>query len=170
MATETLDNPIIIPDMLSLLTYHRILASVKGLDAFPRSEWPNVPLVYYAYHIMVLLGFTFAGVTFLSAFLWLRGKLFHSRWMLWILMLTMPLPYIATLGGWVTAETGRQPWLVYGLLKTADGGSPSLNSGNALFTLIGYSGLYFIVGLLYLLLVSKAIAHGPHPATAEAQA
>jgi cytochrome d ubiquinol oxidase subunit I len=90
--------------------------------------------------------------------------------MLWILMLTMPLPYIATLGGWVTAETGRQPWLVYGLLKTADGGSPSLNSGNALFTLIGYSGLYFIVGLLYLLLVSKAIAHGPHPATAEAQA
>jgi len=112
--TETLDNPIVIPDALSLLAYHRILASVKGLDAFPRSEWPNVPLVYYAYHIMVLLGFTFAGITLLSAFLWQRGKLFQSRWMLWILMLAMPLPYIATLGGWVTAEVGRQPWLVTG--------------------------------------------------------
>jgi cytochrome d ubiquinol oxidase subunit I len=167
--TETLDNPIVIPDALSLLAYHRILASVKGLDAFPRSEWPNVPLVYYAYHIMVLLGFTFAGITLLSAFLWQRGKLFQSRWILWILMLAMPLPYIATLGGWVTAEVGRQPWLVYGVLKTADGGSASLDSGSALFTLLGYSGLYFIAGLLYLMLVLKGIAQGPHPSAAETQ-
>jgi cytochrome d ubiquinol oxidase subunit I len=161
METETLDNPIVIPDMLSLLAYHRMLATVKGLDAFPRSEWPNVPIVYYAYHIMVLLGFIFAGVTLLAVFLWWRGKLFQSRWMLWILMLCLPLPYVATLGGWTTAEMGRQPWLVYGLLKTVDGVSTSLDSGNALFTLLGYIALYSLAGLLYLLLAGRIVLRGP---------
>lgn len=165
METQTLDNPLIIPDMLSLLAYHHMLATVKGLDAFPRTQWPDVPLVYYAYHIMVLLGFTFAGITLLAAFLWWRGKLFRSRWMLWIMMLASPLPYIATLGGWVTAEAGRQPWLVYGLFKTADGAS-AISSGNALFTLIGYIGLYLIAGLLYLMLMLKKIVQGPQEITA----
>jgi cytochrome d ubiquinol oxidase subunit I len=160
MQTETLDNPIIIPDMLSLLAYHHMLASVRGLDAFPRDEWPDVPIVYYAYHIMVMLGFAFAGITLLAVLLWWRGKLFQSHWMLWVLMLAAPLPYIATLGGWVTAEVGRQPWLVYGLFKTADGVSASLSSGNALFTLLGYIGLYTIAGLLYLMLVLKMINQG----------
>ena len=159
MQTETLDNPIIIPDALSLLAYHHMLATVKGLDAFPHSEWPDVPIVYYAYHIMVLLGFTFAGITLLAVFLWWRGKLFQSRGMLWILMLATPLPYVATLGGWVTTEVGRQPWLIYGLLKTADGAS-ALSSGNALFTLLGYIALYTIAGLLYLMLVLKNIYQG----------
>jgi cytochrome d ubiquinol oxidase subunit I len=160
MQTETLDNPIIIPDMLSLLAYHHMLASVRGLDAFPRDEWPDVPIVYYAYHIMVMLGFAFAGITLLAVLLWWRGKLFQSHWMLWVLMLAVPLPYIATLGGWVTTEVGRQPWLVYGLFKTADGVSASLSSGNALFTLLGYIGLYTIAGLLYLMLVLKMINQG----------
>jgi cytochrome d ubiquinol oxidase subunit I len=161
METETLDNPIVIPDMLSLLAYHHMLATVKGLDAFPRSEWPNVPVVYYAYHVMVLLGFIFAGVTLLAVFLWWRGKLLQSRWMLWILMLCLPLPYVSTLGGWITAEMGRQPWLVYGLLKTVDGVSTSLDSGNALFTLLGYVTLYSLVGLLYLLLAGRIVLRGP---------
>jgi cytochrome d ubiquinol oxidase subunit I len=165
MQTETLDNPIVIPDALSLLAYHHMLATVKGLDAFPRDQWPNVPVVYYAYHIMVLLGFAFAGITLLAVFLWWRGKLFQFRWMLWILMLAAPLPYVATLGGWVTAEAGRQPWLVYGLFKTVEGASASLSSGNALFTLLGYIGLYLIAGLLYLMLVLRLIGQGPQDAS-----
>ncbi|MFN2264349.1 MAG: cytochrome ubiquinol oxidase subunit I [Anaerolineales bacterium] len=169
MQTETLDNPIIIPDMLSLLAYHHMLASVQGLDAFPRDEWPDVPIVYYAYHIMVMLGFAFAGITLLAVLLWWRGKLFQYHWILWVLMLAAPLPYIATLGGWVTTEVGRQPWLVYGLFKTAEGVSASLSSGNALFTLLGYIGLYTIAGLLYLMLLLKMINQGPQNSQHEEQ-
>jgi cytochrome d ubiquinol oxidase subunit I len=161
MQTETLDNPIVIPDALSLLTYHRLLATVKGLDAFPRSEWPNVPLVYYAYHIMVTLGFMFAGITILSVFLWWRKKLFQARWMLWIWLLSAPLPYVATLSGWITTEVGRQPWLVYGLFRTSEGVTSNLSAGNTLFSLLGFIGLYTIAGLLYLTLVIKTVSQGP---------
>jgi cytochrome d ubiquinol oxidase subunit I len=161
MQTQTLDNPIVIPDALSLLAYHRMLATVKGLDAFPQSEWPNVPLVYYAYHLMVTLGFLFAGITLLSVFFWWRKKLFTSRWLLWIWMLSAPLPYFATLAGWITAEVGRQPWLVYGLFKTAQGVTSNLSAGNTLFSLLGFLGLYLIVSLLYLLLILKSIEQGP---------
>jgi cytochrome bd ubiquinol oxidase subunit I len=161
MQTQTLDNPIVIPDALSLLAYHRMLATVKGLEAFPQAEWPNVPLVYYAYHLMVTLGFLFAGITTLSAFLWWRKKLFDSRWLLWTWMLSAPLPYFATLSGWITAEVGRQPWLVYGLFKTEQGVTSNLSAGNTLFSLLGFLGLYLIAGLLYLFLILKTVAQGP---------
>ena len=167
MQTETLDNPIVIPDALSLLAYHHMLATVKGLDAFPKADWPNVPLVYYAYHIMVALGFLFAGITLLSAFLWWRKKLFQARWLLWLWMLSAPLPYVATLSGWITAEVGRQPWLVYGLFKTEQGVTSNLSAGNAMFSLLGFLGIYLVGGLLYLFLVFKTIDRGP--ATPSAQ-
>lgn len=161
MQTETLDNPIVIPDALSLLAYHRMLATVKGLDAFPKSEWPNVPFVYYAYHIMVTLGFLFAGITLLSAYFLWRRTLYQSRWILWIWMLIAPLPYVATLAGWITAEVGRQPWLVYGLFKTEQGVTSNLSAGNTLFSLLGFVGIYLIAGLLYLFLIFKTIYQGP---------
>jgi len=134
---------------------------VKGLDAFPQSEWPNVPLVYYAYHIMVTLGFIFAGISIVSAFLLWRKNFFHARWVLWIWMLVTPLPYIATLAGWVTAEAGRQPWLVYGLLKTEAGVTNNLSAGNVMFSIIGFLGIYLVAGLLYLFLVYRTIQSGP---------
>jgi cytochrome d ubiquinol oxidase subunit I len=83
--------------------------------------------------------------------------------MLWVLMLAFPFPYIATTAGWVTAELGRQPWVVYGLMRTAQGVSPNVHSGTALFTLLGFCGLYFVLGLLFLFLVGREIAHGPAP-------
>jgi cytochrome bd ubiquinol oxidase subunit I len=83
--------------------------------------------------------------------------------MLWVLMLAFPFPYIATTAGWVTAELGRQPWIVYGLMRTAQGVSPNVHSGTVLFTLIGFCGLYFVLGLLFLFLVAREIAHGPAP-------
>ena len=79
----------------------------------------------------------------------------------WALMLAMPFPYIATTAGWMTAELGRQPWLVYGLMRTAEGTSPRVSAGNTLFTLIGFSGLYLVIGILFLYLVGREIAHGP---------
>jgi cytochrome d ubiquinol oxidase subunit I len=79
-------------------------------------------------------------------------------------MLAFPFPYIANTAGWMTAELGRQPWLVYGLLRTADGSSPTVSAGNALFTLLGFGGMYFVLGTLFLLLVIKRINEGPNAA------
>jgi cytochrome d ubiquinol oxidase subunit I len=157
-----LDNPVLVPKTLSFLTYRRWTAVVRGLDAFPRSEWPDhVPIVYYAYHIMVGLGTLFIAALAAAAFLLWRGRLFAARPMLWALMLAGPFPFIANTAGWITAKTGRQPWLVHGLLRTAHGVSPQISSGNAWFTLLGFMGLYFVLGVLYLGLVGREIAHGP---------
>jgi cytochrome d ubiquinol oxidase subunit I len=104
------------------------------------------------------------GVTALSVFLLWRKRLHTTRWILWVLMLAFPFPFIANTAGWMTAELGRQPWLVYGLLRTADGTSLNVSAGNTLFTLLGFLGLYFVVGVLYLLLVIKAINRGPEGA------
>jgi cytochrome d ubiquinol oxidase subunit I len=135
---------------------------VHGLEEFPEDLWPdNIPLLYYAYHIMVGLGTIFIAVYLGALALLWRGALFASRWMLWILMLLIPLPYIANTAGWITAEVGRQPWLIYGLMRTADGYSKEVSAGNALFTLIGFMGMYTILGILFLFLVRREIAHGP---------
>ncbi len=162
MENETIDNPIIIPRALSFLVYQNWNSEVKGLNAFPEKNWPdNIPLLYYSYHVMVGLGTIFIGIMVLAAFLLWRGKLYNSRWMLWILMLAIPFPFIANTAGWFTAELGRQPWLAYGLFRTEEGVSPLVSSGSVLFTLIGFAGMYLIMGLLYILLMVREVAHGP---------
>jgi cytochrome d ubiquinol oxidase subunit I len=160
-----LDNPLMIPGALSFLTYRRWGAKVQGLNSFPRDAWPdNIPLLYFSYHIMVGLGTVFIAVMALAALQMLRGKLFDSRWLLWILMLSFPFPYIATTAGWITAEVGRQPWLIYGLMRTAAGPSPRVSAGNSLFTLLGFMGMYGLLAILFLFLVYREIEHGPEPA------
>jgi cytochrome bd ubiquinol oxidase subunit I len=162
MARRTIDNPIVIPKMLTFLTYRRWHAEVKGLSSFPQELWPdNIPLLYYSYHIMVGLGTIFIAIMVVSVFLLVRGRLFHARWMLWILLLSLPFPYIANTAGWMTAELGRQPWLVYGLMRTSDGYSKTVSAGNGLFTLIGFMGLYLVLGILFLFLVHREIDCGP---------
>ena len=162
MERERIDNPIVIPRALSFLVYQNWGAEVKGLEAYPQVNWPdNIPLLYYSYHVMVGLGTIFIAITVVAAFLLWRRKLFESRWMLWILMLATPFPFIANTAGWLTAELGRQPWLVYGLLRTQEGVSPLVSSGNVLFTLIGFAGMYLIMGLLYFVLMVREVAHGP---------
>ncbi|WHZ24811.1 MAG: Cytochrome d ubiquinol oxidase subunit I [Nitrospira sp.] len=171
METMTIDNPLEVPAALSFLVYDELYAEVKGLDAFPREDWPdNLPLLYYSYHVMVGLGTILMGVMGL-AMLWLwRGRLFEAKWLLWLVMLSAPFPYIATTAGWMTAELGRQPWLVYGVLRTAEGASPLVHSGNALFTLLGFLGIYLMLGLLFLFLIVETIHQGPadHPTAGHA--
>ncbi len=158
----TIDNPIEVPKALSMLTYRRWNAHVRGLDAFPKENWPgNISLLYYSYHIMVGLGTIFIAVMVVAAVLLWRGKLFHSHWMLWILMLSLPLPYIANTAGWMTAELGRQPWLVYGLMRTEDGYSKAVSAGNGMFTLLGFMGMYTVLSILFLFLVRREIEKGP---------
>ena len=157
-----IDNPLHIPRLLSFLTHYRWKAEVKGLDAFPKDEWPtNIPLLYYSYHIMVGLGTLFIAIMALATFLLWKRKLFSSNWMLWIIMLSFPFPYIANTTGWMTVELGRQPWLIYGLLRTKDGLSNMVSAGNSLFTLIGFMGMYTILGLLFVFLIAREISHGP---------
>lgn len=157
-----LDNPLEIPKVLSFLTYKRWDAPVEGLTSFPRENWPdNVPLLYYAYHIMVGLGTLFMAAMAVAAFLLWKKRLFESRWALWLVMLAAPFPFIANTAGWMTAELGRQPWVVYGLMRTNEGHSLSVGAGNTLFSLIGFMGMYLLLGILFLFLVGREISHGP---------
>ena len=148
--------------MLSFLLYGTFKAEVAGLDQVPRENWPEpLPLLYYAYHIMAGLGTYFALLMIVSAFLLWRGKLFTARWALWPLMLSFPLPYIANTAGWMTAEIGRQPWVVYGLLRTSQGYSKYVSAGNGLFTLLGFMGMYTVLSILFIVLVYRIIDRGP---------
>jgi len=160
-----LDNPLEVPHALSFLTYHRWDARVEGLTSFPRDDWPdNVPLLYYAYHIMVGLGTIFIVVMALAGFLLWRKKLIENRPVLWLVLLMAPFPFIANTMGWMTAELGRQPWTVWGVLRTSVSDSSRVTAGNTLFTVIGFMGLYLVLGLLFLFLAHREITHGPLPA------
>jgi cytochrome d ubiquinol oxidase subunit I len=162
-----LDNPLLVPRALSFLTYRRWTAPVTGLDQFPESEWPDpLPVLYYAYHVMVGLGTIFIAEMALAAWLLWRGRLYTSRPMLWLLMISLPLPYIANTAGWITAELGRQPWIIHGLMRTAAATSPAVAAGNVWFTLIGFAGTYALLSVLFLFLVAREIARGPHEAGA----
>jgi len=157
-----LDNPIELPHFLSVLTHHRWDAKIEGLKDFERERWPdNIPLLYYAYHIMVGLGTLFVAIMGVATFLLRGGRLFHSRWMLWTLMLATPFPFIANTAGWLTAELGRQPWLLYDLMRTADGYSDNVSSGNVVFTLLGFMGLYALLSLLFVFVALRIIGTGP---------
>ncbi|HEY3332851.1 MAG TPA: cytochrome ubiquinol oxidase subunit I [Capsulimonadaceae bacterium] len=162
---ELLD-PIYVPKLLSYLAYGSAEASVTGLNDIPAENRPPVEVTYYAYHIMIGLGVAFIGILGIALILQLTGKLYKARWFLWLLMLAFPFPYIANEAGWCVAEVGRQPWLVYGLMRTNDGYSANVSAGEAVFTLIGFVGLYIVLGVLFLILVGKIIAKGPESDTA----
>jgi cytochrome d ubiquinol oxidase subunit I len=158
---STLIDPVYVPDLLSFVAYGSLRASVRGLDSYPADLRPPVSLTYYAYHVMVGLGVIFVGIGGIGMLLLLTRRLFTARWMLWILMLGMPFPYVANEAGWIASEVGRQPWTVYGLVRTSASVSPTVVAGETIFTTIGFAGIYFILGVLFLLLVLRDIATGP---------
>ncbi|PYU21460.1 MAG: cytochrome ubiquinol oxidase subunit I [Acidobacteria bacterium] len=162
MVNRRLDNPLIVPKALSFLTYRVWSAKVDGMDKFPPQDLPdNITLLYYSYHVMVGLGTMFIAVLLLSAWKLWRKTLYESRGMLWALLLSLPFPFIANTAGWITAEVGRQPWLIFGLMRTRAGVSPQVSAGNAWFTLIGFMGLYTVLAILFLFLVFREIERGP---------
>jgi cytochrome d ubiquinol oxidase subunit I len=162
VAARRLDNPIEVPGALSFLANGTFEGYVRGLDEFSADTWPdNIELLYYSFHLMITLGTLFILLMSYAAFQNWRGRLESSTWLLWILMLAFPFPYIANTLGWMTAELGRQPWLAYGLYRTRDGYSKVLSSGDTIFTVIGFTGLYFVLGVLFLYLVGRQIGLGP---------
>src|SRR5262249_5337395 len=162
VAAQRLDNPIEVPGALSFLAYGTFQSYVHGLDQFPNDTWPgNIELLYYSFHLMITLGSAFIILMAYASFQSWRGRLESDTLLRWVLMLAFPFPYIANTLGWMTAELGRQPWLIYGLFHTRDGYSKVVSNGDTIFTLIGFVGLYFVLGLLFLYLTGREIAHGP---------
>jgi cytochrome d ubiquinol oxidase subunit I len=164
METLTLDNPLVLPNLLSFLTHQRWHARIVGLAEFPREQWPDfVPLLYFSYHIMAGLGTIFIAVMGLAAWFSWRRSLHEQRWLLWILFLAIPFPFLANTAGWMTAELGRQPWIIHGLMRTAAGYSTTVSTGNVWFTFLGFIGLYIVLAFGCFFLFQHIIAGGPEP-------
>jgi cytochrome d ubiquinol oxidase subunit I len=164
VAQRKIDNPVKVPAVLSFIAYGSFSSNVRGLMEFPEDLWPqNIELLYYSFHIMAGLGTLMIAVMGLAALLLWKGRLDGNRPMLWALLLAFPFPYIATTAGWAVAEFGRQPWLIYGVLRTAQGASPTVNAGNTVFTTLGFAGIFVVLSVLWLFLVGREIAHGPAP-------
>jgi cytochrome d ubiquinol oxidase subunit I len=160
---RTLMDPVYVPRLLSYLAYGDFRARVIGLNDYPADLHPPVELTYYAYHIMVGLGTIFIAIMATGAYLLWRRRAYATRGYLWVLMLAVPFPYIANQAGWMVAEVGRQPWIAYGLQRTVEATSTNVSEGMTVFTLLGFMGLYALVGLFYVLLCVRIIDRGPAP-------
>jgi cytochrome d ubiquinol oxidase subunit I len=159
---QRIDNPLAVNKVLSFLIYGTTAAEVQGLDTIPRDQWPStLPLLFYSYHIMAGLGTYFALLMAVAGFLLWKGSLHKTRWILWPILLSFPLPYIANTAGWMTAEIGRQPWLVYGLIRTSESYSTHIGAGTSLFSLLGFLGMYSVLSILWVILVWTEIQKGP---------
>jgi len=154
-------HSISIPGLLSFMTYRNFKQPVMGLDQIPRDEWPNVPLVFQTYHIMVLMW----GVMFLIALFgfwhWWRGTLEKRRWLLWAMVYGVGLPHIAQQAGWISAEVGRQPWIVWKILRTSEGVSKSVSAGQLFGSITMFLMIYILLLCLFLFLLNLKIKHGP---------
>jgi cytochrome d ubiquinol oxidase subunit I len=161
---EQVNLGIAIPGMLSFLIYGDASRPVIGLNSFPEKNRPPVNLVFQSYHFMVAIGFALIFISLFSVFLIRRKTLFVKKWWLKILIFSVLLPQIANQLGWFTAEVGRQPWVVYGLLRTTDGLSKSVASGQIVFSLILFTVIYILLFVLFIFLLDRKIKLGPEAA------
>ena len=155
-----------IPWGLSLMAFHDFSSEVKGLKEFPPDERPPVLITYSAFKIMVGLGFYFCLATLLGVVL--RNRLLQTRWYLWLMLFSLPLPYLTVQLGWIVAEVGRQPWIVYGLMKTSQAVSPVISGGQVLTSLIGFVLVYGLLGAAGIFLMARHAVRGPVAEPAEA--
>ncbi len=152
-----------IPGGLSFLLEYDTEAPVTGLNAFPEDERPSqINAVFQFYHIMVAIGMFLIFLTLYACFVWWRGKLFDKKWLLWVFVFAAFLPQIANQVGWFAAEMGRQPWVVYGLLRTSDAFSQAVTKNQLLFSLILFFFVYALLLVLFIYLLNKKIKHGPY--------
>lgn len=160
---KTVNLGIKIPYLLSLLVHFNPDKPVDGLDKFPEKDWPPVLIPFAAFHIMVGLGCYFIAVTLLALFLWWRGTLVKTRWLLWVFVFSTIPAIAANELGWVTAEVGRQPWVVYGLLRTSEGISRSVAASHILASIIMFAVVYSMLFFLWIYVLHQKILHGPDP-------
>jgi len=152
-----------IPGGLSFLVHQDFQAPIKGLNDFPVEDRPSqINAVFQFYHIMIAIGMALIGLTLYASFLWWRGKLFETKWLMWIFSFSVILPQIANQVGWFSAEMGRQPWVVYGLLRTNKAFSQEVSSNQIVFSLVLFTIVYSLLLVLFLYSVNKKIKHGPY--------
>lgn len=150
-----------IPGMLSYLLYGDVSQPVIGLDSFKKSDQPPVNVVFQTYHLMVAIGMALILISFVSFYMYKKGKLEKSTLWLKLLVASVLLPQIANQLGWFSAEVGRQPWVVYGLLRTSEGLSKSVNGSQIVFSLILFTIIYIMLFALFIFLLDNKIKHGP---------
>jgi len=152
-----------IPKGLTFLLYQDFKTPVQGLNAFPEDERPTaLNAIFQFYHLMVAIGMLLIALSLFAVFQWWRGKLFERKWLLWAFVFAVLLPQIANQVGWFAAEMGRQPWVVYGLLRTSDALSKVVTANQVLFSLLMFSVIYLLLFTLFIYLLSKKIKHGPN--------
>lgn len=150
-----------LPGLLSFLVYRNFQEGVPGLDQFPRELWPPVHVVFQTYHGMIFMWVLMATGVILGLFAWKRGRILESKWTLRFLILSVIFPEIGNQLGWYSAEIGRQPWVVNGLLKTADGVTKNLSAAPVVFSLVLFSCIYALLFILFIYLLNHKIQHGP---------
>ncbi|MBN8853172.1 MAG: cytochrome ubiquinol oxidase subunit I [Sphingobacteriales bacterium 50-39] len=151
-----------IPGGLSFLIHGDFNAPVPGLKAFPPDERPSqVNSVFQFYHLMIIVGMTMIGLSLLGTWFWWKKTLFDKRWLMWIFAFSVLLPQIGNQAGWFAAEMGRQPWVVYGMLKTSDALSKMVTANQIIFSLILFTLVYIVLFALFLFLLNRKIHHGP---------
>lgn len=153
-----------IPGMLSYLVYGDSQKPLTGLNAFKPEDRPPVNIVFQSYHLMVAIGFALITLSLIGVFLLWRGKLFEKRWILWVFVFSVLGPQIANQLGWISAEVGRQPWIVYNLMRTSEGLSKVVTANHVLFSLILFTLVYALLFVLFLYLLNEKIKHGPEGA------
>jgi len=154
-----------IPGLLSFLAKDNFHEPVTGLDQFSRKDWPPVGVTFQSFHIMIYLGVLFIALTLLASYYRWRGTLFEKRWLLWVFVIVVPLPYLANQLGWVAAEVGRQPWVVYGMLRTSDAVSKAVVAEQVLGSIIMFIVIYALLFAVWAYILNDKIQHGPEPVT-----
>lgn len=150
-----------IPGMLSYLLYYDASKPVTGLKSFAPEDRPPVAAVFQTYHAMVAIGMLLIALSVVSAVGWWRNFVFEKRWLLWVLVFSVLLPQLANQLGWFTAELGRQPWIVYGLLRTNDALSKNISVSQVEASLVIFGTIYLLLGALFIYLLDSKIKHGP---------
>lgn len=168
LETKEVDYGIALPGMLSVLVHGDLSTPVTGLDQIPEDEHPPVVLPFMTYHVMVALGMYFLALTLLAAVYRWRGTLFEKRWLMKLFVVSVVGPYIANQAGWVSAEVGRQPWIVYKHLRTSDGLSEAVAAEHVLASIILFGLIYLMLFIVWVYVLNSKIQHGPilhEPAT-----
>jgi len=158
---ERVSYGISIPGMLSYLTYGDASKPVPGLDQFKPEDRPPIAVPFYSYHIMVAIGLFLLALSIYALYLLRRGRLFEKRWLMWVFVVAVLGPYIANQLGWMAAEIGRQPWIVYGLLKTSDAVSKSVPGGQVLGSIVMFGLIYLLLFAVWVYVLNSKIKHGP---------
>jgi cytochrome d ubiquinol oxidase subunit I len=150
-----------IPGLLSFLTYHDFKKAIPGLNDFPKENWPSIPAVFYSYHVMVYAWFGMMLIAIIGLILWKKNRLEVTKWFLWGAVFSVLLPYVANTAGWFTAEFGRQPWIVYNVMRTVEGASKVVNRSQVMGSLIMFGVIYSLLFALFIFLLNRKIQHGP---------